>query len=224
MTKVKDFKSGSGIDDWWKVINEHRKIITKGLNELNKDRIISFYDVKKRIRGARKQKMDVYRNCQDDELKKRGITNPRTLGFDDETWDEIDDTCLDHPEFIKLEKKVIELNSKWAKLAREIEKTESSVHFPLGNDVAVTLKGNMEYNGDAEAILIEASAEVDMDGRRYWWKNVFDFGDIHGKEGCPASWYVDMEPDEVDPKCIPDEVDRENLELVSDLFSIGIRM
>ena len=141
----------------------------------------------------------------------------------DDIWFQFYEECGKQPSIALLRKRkdaiYLEINKIMDEIGNQILTKDIII-----DDITIHISAAIQYNGDTVSFLYEEWSDIDIGNRTYWWKNAFDAGDIAGKNGCPAFWYVKENLDKVDPICIPDEIDNENMIKISKLLDIGIRL
>lgn len=104
------------------------------------------------------------------------------------------------------------------RIEQKINNTKVTKELEVDN-FKVKITGWFEKNYDTDSFLYEERHSIidKVSVRKYWHKNLFDFGDTTGREGL-AAYFADEDKDKYD------ELDKENIKKIEALFGQGIRM
>lgn len=176
------------------------------------------------------QYKDIRDKCESEamtELEKLYPSDIVKLSWDDVEWEKFQQLESElhqkynfkhvHDQYEKLQKKIHYLQNR-------IEHKRYKHQFQI-DDIIITAIGYQYYNLDASRFMTDYLLEIDIHGRKYWHKNIFDGGDIMGKEGFKAHWYYNMNPEEAKKDGYEiDDIDQQNFATISQLCDRGLIM
>lgn len=213
------------MSDISKLLFEQKNEIKQKLKQKNK-KIFEQLDYIHEISNQNRNKIhEIIDPCEDkifNEYQSKDIHN--LLMLKDSEFNQKIKNCSKHPIVQKLRKQNKKIGNQLNKLEQQLYKNTVKQSFPI-DDMKVTLSGIQYHNLDTDSIMTNISSEIQIGKRKYWHNNIFDVGDIIGKEGCKAQWYYNMNPEKMkEDKCNIDDIDIKNMKKIEDIFSIGIRM